>query len=125
MTGGTDCDPTWSLFAVGAGAAKTFNGSGNACTPTPATNLDWYALGNALAADSFPEVTSQAGAIGLALFATAMGLMTAIPLVFTHVMFKDWGHRFEIKMRSSAQKLLVMYQNFKLSSEKKKKRESA
>src|SRR5437870_1159332 len=31
-------------------------------------------------------VTSQAGAIGLALFATALGLVTAIPLVFAHVM---------------------------------------
>ncbi|QVL32859.1 MotA/TolQ/ExbB proton channel family protein [Telmatocola sphagniphila] len=71
------------------------------------------------------EVTSQAGAIGLALFATALGLMTAIPLVFTHVMFKDNVSRFEIKMRSAAQKLLVIYQGIKSSSEKRKKRESA
>ena len=33
---------------------------------------------------------SHAGAIGLALFATAFGLITAIPLVFSHVLFKDW-----------------------------------
>jgi biopolymer transport protein ExbB len=56
-------------------------------------------------------VTSQAGAIGLALFATAMGLMTAIPLVFFHVMFKDWIVRFETKMKAAAQKLIVLVQN--------------
>jgi len=53
---------------------------------------------------------SQAGAIGLALFATAMGLVTAIPLVFAHVLFKAWQSRFETKMRSSAQKLLLLLQ---------------
>ncbi len=58
-------------------------------------------------------MTTQAGAIGLALFATAMGLMTAIPLVFCHVLFKDWIHRFETKMKSSAQKLIVLVQNTK------------
>ena len=56
-------------------------------------------------------VTSQAGAIGLALFATAMGLMTAIPLVFFHVMFKDWIVRFETKMKAAAQKLITLTQN--------------
>src|SRR5262245_20366131 len=50
-------------------------------------------------------VTNQAEAIGLALFATAMGLMTAIPLVFSHVLFKDFIARFEIRMKASAQKL--------------------
>jgi biopolymer transport protein ExbB len=55
-------------------------------------------------------VTSHSGAIGLALFATALGLMTAIPLVFAHVLFKDWINKFEIKMKSAAQKLLVLMQ---------------
>jgi biopolymer transport protein ExbB len=58
-------------------------------------------------------VTSQAGAIGLALFATAMGLMTAIPLVFFHVMFKDWIVRFETKMKGAAQKLITLVHNTK------------
>src|SRR5262245_47892527 len=55
-------------------------------------------------------VATQAGAIGLALFATALGLVTAIPLVFAHVMFKDWIARYELKMKSAAQKLLLMLQ---------------
>jgi biopolymer transport protein ExbB len=59
------------------------------------------------------DVGQQAGAIGLALFATALGLMTAIPLVFAHVMFKDWIGRFEIKMKGAAQKLLLIMQNAK------------
>jgi biopolymer transport protein ExbB len=62
-------------------------------------------------------VTSQAGAIGLALFATAMGLMTAIPLVFFHVLFKDGVHRFELKMKASAQKLITLVQNTRTSAE--------
>ena len=57
------------------------------------------------------SVANQSSAIGLALFATALGLMTAIPLVFAHVMFKDWIARFEVKMKSAAQKLLVLMQN--------------
>src|SRR5207248_1428151 len=56
-------------------------------------------------------VASHSKEIGLALFATALGLVTAIPLVFAHVMFKDWIHRYELKMQSAAQKLLVMIQN--------------
>jgi biopolymer transport protein ExbB len=56
-------------------------------------------------------VTQQAGAIGLALFATALGLVTAIPLVFTHVLFKAWVARYEVRMKSAAQKLLVLLQN--------------
>jgi biopolymer transport protein ExbB len=56
------------------------------------------------------DVGSQAGAIGLALFATAMGLITAIPLVFTHVLFKAWVAHFEVRMKSSAQKLLLLLQ---------------
>ena len=56
------------------------------------------------------KVTAQAGAIGLALFATALGLMTAIPLVFTHVLFKDWISRFETRMKAAAQKLILLMQ---------------
>src|SRR5260370_34356680 len=48
--------------------------------------------------------------IGLALFATALGLMTAIPLVFSHVLFKAWITRFEVRMKSAAQKLLGLVQ---------------
>lgn len=55
-------------------------------------------------------IVSQSGAIGLALFATALGLVTAIPLVFAHVMFKAWIHNFEIKMKYAAQKLMVSLQ---------------
>jgi biopolymer transport protein ExbB len=58
-------------------------------------------------------VQSQAGAIGLALFATAMGLITAIPLVFAHVLFKDGIHKFETKMKSAGQKLIILVQNLK------------
>src|SRR5205085_9732555 len=56
------------------------------------------------------NVTSHAGAIGLALFATALGLVTAIPLDFAHVLFKDWIVNFEVKMKNAAQKLLVLVQ---------------
>jgi biopolymer transport protein ExbB len=54
--------------------------------------------------------------IGLALFATALGLVTAIPLVFAHVLFKAWVARFELKMKSAAQKLLVLVQSAKPSA---------
>jgi biopolymer transport protein ExbB len=56
------------------------------------------------------NITSQSGSIGLALFATALGLVTAIPLVFAHVLFKAWIGNFEIKLKSSAQKLLLLVQ---------------
>jgi biopolymer transport protein ExbB len=61
-------------------------------------------------------VTAQAGAIGLALFATALGLITAIPLVFTHVLFKEWIHNFELRMKAASQKLIVLVQNAKKPS---------
>ncbi len=57
--------------------------------------------------------SQHSGAIGLALFATALGLITAIPLVFAHVLFKDWIGRFECKMKSAGQKFLVILQNVK------------
>jgi biopolymer transport protein ExbB len=56
------------------------------------------------------DVTAHAGSIGLALFATAMGLVTAIPLVFTHVLFKAWVAQFEVRMKSAAQKLILLLQ---------------
>jgi biopolymer transport protein ExbB len=56
------------------------------------------------------NVTGHAGAIGLALFGTALGLVTAIPLVFAHVLFKDWIARFEVKMKGAAQRLLLLVQ---------------
>ncbi len=58
-------------------------------------------------------VTSQAGSIGLALFATALGLLTAIPLVFFHVLFKAWIVKFETKMKIASQKLVTLVQNVK------------
>jgi biopolymer transport protein ExbB len=59
------------------------------------------------------SASEHSGAIGLALFATALGLITAIPLVFAHVLFKDWISRFECLMKSAAQKLLVLMQEAK------------
>jgi biopolymer transport protein ExbB len=56
-------------------------------------------------------VSEQAGAIGLALFATALGLVTAIPLVFAHVLFKAWVAKFEVRMKSAAQKLMILLQS--------------
>jgi biopolymer transport protein ExbB len=56
------------------------------------------------------NVSDQSGAIGLALFATALGLMTAIPLVFAHVLFKAWIASFDVKMKNAAQKLLTLMQ---------------
>jgi biopolymer transport protein ExbB len=56
------------------------------------------------------DLGSKGKDIGLALFATALGLVTAIPLVFAHVLFKAWNHSFELRMKSVAQKLLLMVQ---------------
>jgi biopolymer transport protein ExbB len=55
-------------------------------------------------------ITSKAGSIGLALFATALGLVTAIPLVFAHVLFKGWIANFEVKAKSAAGKLMLLVQ---------------
>jgi biopolymer transport protein ExbB len=68
---------------------------------------------NAIQESQGGNVTSHSGAIGLALFATALGLVTAIPLVFAHVLFKDWIARFEIQMKAAAQRLLILMQNFR------------
>jgi biopolymer transport protein ExbB len=56
------------------------------------------------------DVGTHAGGIGLALFATALGLITAIPLAFSHVLLKAWVARFEVRMKSAAQKLLILMQ---------------
>jgi biopolymer transport protein ExbB len=66
------------------------------------------------------NISGQSGAIGLALFATALGLVTAIPLVFAHVLFKAWENNFEIKMKNAAQKLLVMMQSYRAAPAVKK-----
>lgn len=55
-------------------------------------------------------VAGQSQSIGLALFATAFGLVTAIPLVFTHVLFKAWVVKYEVKMKSAALKLMLLLQ---------------
>jgi biopolymer transport protein ExbB len=65
---------------------------------------------NAIGEAGKGDMTSHSSHIGLALFATAMGLVTAIPLVFAHVLFKAWIAQFEIRMKSAAQKLLVLVQ---------------
>jgi biopolymer transport protein ExbB len=59
------------------------------------------------------DMARQGGAIGLALAATAMGLLTAIPLVFAHVLFKAWVGTFETRMKAAAQKLLLIVQGAK------------
>jgi len=57
------------------------------------------------------DITSKSGSIGLALFATALGLVTAIPLVFSHVLFKAWIGNFETKMKNAALKLVLLLQS--------------
>jgi biopolymer transport protein ExbB len=64
------------------------------------------------------SAAKQSGNIGLALFATAIGLITAIPLVFAHVLFKAWIAHFEVSMKSAAQKLMVMVQAAKTAPPK-------
>ena len=59
------------------------------------------------------DISAQGGAIGLALFATALGLITAIPLVFAHVLFRAWVEKFESRMKNAGQKLLVLLQGLK------------
>ena len=58
-------------------------------------------------------MSAQSEKIGLALFATAMGLVTAIPLVFCHVLFKAWIAKFEIRMKLAGQNLITLVQNVK------------
>jgi len=68
---------------------------------------------NAIQSAAGGNVTSQAGAIGLALIATALGLVTAIPLTFAHVLFKSWVAKYETRMKGAAQKLLLLLQAVK------------
>lgn len=56
------------------------------------------------------DIATSSGSIGLALFATALGLVTAIPLVFAHVLFKSWISNFEVKMRRAARDLILLVQ---------------
>jgi biopolymer transport protein ExbB len=68
---------------------------------------------NAIQNASKGDAASQSGAIGLALIATALGLITAIPLSFAHVLFKAWVAKFETRMKSAAQKLTILLQSAK------------
>jgi biopolymer transport protein ExbB len=71
------------------------------------------AISDQTAGGNASSVTNHSGAIGLALFGTAFGLMIAIPLVFTHVMFKARVAKFEIEMKAAAQRLLLLFQVLK------------
>ena len=71
------------------------------------------AIGEQTKAGNVKGVTGGADKIGLALFATALGLFTAIPLVFSHVLFKDWITAFEVKIKVASQKLVTLVTNFK------------
>ena len=42
-----------------------------------------------------------------------MGLVTAIPLVFAHVLFKGWISNFEVRLKSAALKLILLVQSTK------------
>ncbi len=71
------------------------------------------AIGEGASSGKAKEIGGHASKIGLALFATAMGLFTAIPLVFSHVLFKEWIAKFEIRVKASSQKLITLVTNYK------------
>jgi biopolymer transport protein ExbB len=71
------------------------------------------AIGQQTKQGNVKGVAGGADKIGLALFATAMGLFTAIPLVFSHVLFKDWINRFEVKIKVASQRLVTLVTNYK------------
>ena len=71
------------------------------------------AIGEGASSGKAKEIGGHASKIGLALFATALGLFTAIPLVFSHVIFKDWIAKFEIRVKASSQKLITLVTNYK------------
>ena len=71
------------------------------------------AIGQAANKGGAKDIGGHSSKIGLALFATALGLFTAIPLVFSHVLFKEWIGKFEIKVKSSSQKLITLVTNYK------------
>ena len=74
---------------------------------------NFNAIGEQSATGKTKEIGGHASKIGLALFATALGLFTAIPLVFSHVLFKEWISRFETKIKASSQKLITLVTNYK------------
>src|SRR4051794_37699552 len=71
------------------------------------------AIGEQASSGKAKEIGGHASKIGLALFATALGLFTAIPLVFSHVMFKSWIANFEIQVKVASQKLITLVTNYK------------
>jgi biopolymer transport protein ExbB len=71
------------------------------------------AIGAETKSGNVKGVAGHSSKIGLALFATAMGLLTAIPLVFSHVLFKEWIGRFEVKIKVASHKLITLVTNFK------------
>src|SRR5262249_24939481 len=71
------------------------------------------AIGEQTKQGNVKGVAGGADKIGLALFETAIGLFTAIPLVFSHVLFKDWITKFEIRIKVSSQKLIALVTNYK------------
>src|SRR2546430_6644396 len=71
------------------------------------------AIGRETASGKAKEIGGHSSKIGLALFATALGLFTAIPLVFSHVLFKEWIARFEVKIKAASHKLITLVTNYK------------
>ncbi len=71
------------------------------------------AIGQETKTGNVKGIGGHSSKIGLALFATAMGLFTAIPLVFSHVLFKEWITRFETRMKAASQKLITLVVNYK------------
>jgi biopolymer transport protein ExbB len=71
------------------------------------------AIGAESSSGKVKEVGGHSSKIGLALFATAIGLFTAIPLVFSHVLFKAWIAKFENRMKVATHKLITLVTNFK------------
>jgi biopolymer transport protein ExbB len=71
------------------------------------------AIGEGAQTGKAKDIGGHASKIGLALFATALGLFTAIPLVFSHVLFKAWIAKFEIQVKSAGHKLITLVTNYK------------
>jgi biopolymer transport protein ExbB len=71
------------------------------------------AIGTETKQGNVKGVAGHSSKIGLALFATAMGLFTAIPLVFSHVIFKEWISGFEVKIKVASHKLITLVTNYK------------
>jgi biopolymer transport protein ExbB len=71
------------------------------------------AIGQTAKQGGAKDIGGHSSKIGLALFATALGLFTAIPLVFSHVLFKAWIATFELKTKAAAAKLVTLVTNFK------------